>query len=113
MARGTIRVGLLVAVLAAGAWPGAAQPICRENELGQTVCPVTPPPPRDPRRPTGSGAQGLPGAAEGTGGAVAPALIPSQRTTTLGQTFPLPGDLPGGAAGTTCRRDALGHLRCR
>jgi hypothetical protein len=103
-------VPFLVLAFVAGLGPAAAQPICREDDLGRTSCTVAPPPPRPP----GSAqAPRLPGPVEGTGGATGPALIPSQRTNNLGQTFPLPGDLPGTGPRPVCRRDNLGHLRCQ
>lgn len=111
MARGVFET-VLVAVLLVIAGPGAAQPICRENELGQTICVVAPPPARASGRIDDTGTRGLPGPGAGVTPA-GPALIPSQRTNNLGQTFPLPGDMPGTPSRPTCRRDNLGHLRCQ
>jgi hypothetical protein len=108
MARNLL-VPFMVLALVAGLGPAVGQPICREDELGRTSCTVAPPP---PRAPGSADRPRLPGPAEGTGGATGPALIPSQRTNNLGQTFPLPGDLPGTGPRPVCRRDNLGHLRC-
>jgi hypothetical protein len=111
MARGVFGT-VLVAVLLVASGAAVAQPICRENELGQTICAVAPPPARAPGRIDDTGTPGLPRPSAGLT-PTAPALIPSQRTNNLGQTFPLPGDLQGAPPRPTCRRDNLGHLRCQ
>jgi hypothetical protein len=84
-----------------------AQEVCRANALGAVGClrAVEPPPvARPPGEPL---KQGLRPVLDAAATVPDPGFVPARRTNRLGTT------LPEHPVSGPCRRDALGHLRCR
>lgn len=111
--------GLAILVLALAA-PAAAQVTCRPSPLGAEVCTGVPAPSMRGRQADPRKGRGLSGVQARPQTDAAPRLVPGWRTNAFGATFLAPPDLPprraplpGVAAPTSCKRDALGNLICR
>ncbi len=108
----------LLAALAIAA-PSQAQIVCRSNALGAEICMGLPAPSMRNRQPYAPKPRGLGGVQAPVRAQVGPALTPSRRTDSLGNTFLTPRELPpkrsplpGVAPTRNCKRDALGNLLC-
>jgi len=104
-------IAALAAGLAAAPGTATAQPTCRTDELGITVCTAPPRPRPRPRPLFDDGTRGLDQVQPAPrAGERAPEIIPGWRTNSFGRTLFGPGEAqPGGR----CRTDTLGNTRCR